>query len=49
MNYDSRPFNSTTAVLNSWNEGSTNTRPRLTFNNNGGGNVSSVFVEDASI
>ncbi|MFV8324821.1 SusC/RagA family TonB-linked outer membrane protein [Flavobacterium sp. ZS1P14] len=49
LNYDSRPFNSTTAVLNSWNgEGSTNTTPRLTFNNNGGGNVSSVFVEDAS-
>lgn len=49
LDYDSRPFNSTTAVLNSWNgEGSTNTTPRLTFNNNGGGNVSSVFVEDAS-
>ncbi|MFT5646359.1 MAG: TonB-linked SusC/RagA family outer membrane protein [Aureispira sp.] len=49
LDYDSRPFNSTTAVLDSWNgEGSTNTRPRLTFNNNGGGNVSSVFVEDAS-
>jgi len=49
LNYDSRPFNSTTAVLDSWNgEGSTNTTPRLTFNNNGGGNVSSVFVEDAS-
>ncbi|EIA07828.1 SusC/RagA family TonB-linked outer membrane protein [Flavobacterium frigoris] len=49
LNYDSRPFNSTTAVLDSWNgEGSSNTRPRLTFNNNGGGNVSSVFVEDAS-
>lgn len=49
LNYDSRPFNSTTAVLNSWNgEGTSNTVPRLTFNNNGGGNVSSVFVEDAS-
>ncbi|MEC5167318.1 TonB-linked SusC/RagA family outer membrane protein [Flavobacterium sp. PL11] len=49
LNYDSRPFNSTTAVLNSWNgEGSSNTTPRVTFNNNGGGNVSSVFVEDAS-
>ncbi len=49
LNYDSRPFNSTTAVLKSWNgEGSSNTIPRLTFNNNGGGNVSSVFVEDAS-
>jgi TonB-dependent starch-binding outer membrane protein SusC len=49
LNYDSRPFNSTTAVLDSWNgEGTSNTTPRLTFNNNGGGNVSGVFVEDAS-
>ncbi len=49
LNYDSRPFNSTTAVLGSWNgEGTSNTTPRLTFNNNGGGNISSVFVEDAS-
>jgi TonB-dependent starch-binding outer membrane protein SusC len=49
LNYDSRPFNSTTAVLDSWHgEGTSNTTPRLTFNNNGGGNVSSVFVEDAS-
>ena len=49
LNYDTRPFNSTTDVLNSWNgEGTSNTTPRLSFNNNGGGNVSSVFVEDAS-
>jgi TonB-dependent starch-binding outer membrane protein SusC len=49
LNYDSRPFNSTTAVLNAWHgEGTSNTTPRVTFNNNGGGNVSSVFVEDAS-
>ncbi len=49
LNYDTRPFNSTTAVLNSWDgEGSSNTTPRVTFNNNGGGQVSSVFVEDAS-
>lgn len=49
LNYDSRPFNSTTAVLESWHgEGTSNTTPRVTFNNNGGGNVSSVFVEDAS-
>lgn len=49
LNYDSRPFNSMTSVLDSWNgEGTSNTTPRLTFNNNGGGNVSSVFVEDAS-
>ena len=49
LNYDSRPFNSMTSVLDSWNgEGTSNTTPRVTFNNNGGGNVSSVFVEDAS-
>ncbi|UPZ17904.1 SusC/RagA family TonB-linked outer membrane protein [Flavobacterium humidisoli] len=49
LNYDSRPFNSTTDVLKSWTgEGSTNTTPRVTFNDNGGSRVSSVFVEDAS-
>lgn len=49
LNYDSRPFNSTVAVLDSWHgEGTSNTTPRVTFNNNGGGNVSSVFIEDAS-
>jgi len=49
LNYDSRPFNSMVSVLKSWSgDGSSNTIPRLTFNNNGGGNVSSVFVEDAS-
>ena len=49
LNYDSRPFNSMVSVLDSWHgEGTSNTMPRVTFNNNGGGNVSSVFVEDAS-
>src|SRR5690606_30958597 len=49
LNYDTRPFNSTTAVLDSWNgEGSTNTTPRLTFNDNGGSKISSIFVENAS-
>jgi TonB-linked SusC/RagA family outer membrane protein len=49
LNYDSRPFNSMVSVLDSWQgEGTSNTTPRVTFNNNGGGNVSSVFVEDAS-
>lgn len=49
INFDSRPFNSMTSVLDSWNgPGTSNTLPRVTFNNNGGGNVSSVFVEDAS-
>jgi len=49
LDFDSRPFNSTTAVLNSWNgEGTSNTQPRLTRDDNGGGQVSSAFVEDAS-
>lgn len=49
LNYDTRPFNSTTAVLNAWTgEGSTNTTPRLSFNDVGGSKVSSIFVEDAS-
>ncbi|MEO6406026.1 MAG: TonB-dependent receptor [Ferruginibacter sp.] len=53
LDYDSRPFNSTTAVLGAWHgEGTSNTIPRNTFNDNGGGfgndNGASVFVEDAS-
>jgi len=49
LDYDSRPFNSTTAVLNSWNgEGTSNTIPRVTQNDNGGSRISSVFIEDAS-
>ncbi|MCO6149222.1 TonB-dependent receptor [Flavobacterium sp. NRK1] len=49
LDYDTRPFNSTTDVLDSWNgEGTSNSTPRLTFNNNGGSNVSSKFIEDAS-
>jgi len=49
LDYDSRPFNSTTAVLNAWTgEGTSNTTPRNTLSSNGGGEVSSVFVEDAS-
>lgn len=49
LDYDSRPFNSSTDVLGAWNgEGSTNSTPRVTFNDNGGSKVSSKFVEDAS-
>ncbi|MDA6072114.1 TonB-dependent receptor [Flavobacterium sp. AC] len=49
LDYDSRPFNSTTSVLGAWNgEGTSNTIPRNTMNDNGGSQVSSVFVEDAS-
>ncbi|OXA88414.1 SusC/RagA family TonB-linked outer membrane protein [Flavobacterium hydatis] len=43
------PLNSTTAILDAWNgEGTSNTIPRVTFNPNGGGQMSSAFIEDAS-
>ncbi|MGV3459772.1 MAG: SusC/RagA family TonB-linked outer membrane protein [Flavobacterium sp.] len=49
LDYDSRPFNSTTAALGAWTgEGTSNTVPRLTFNDTGGSQISSIFVEDAS-
>jgi len=47
--YDSRPFNHSVAVLNAWHgEGTSNTIPRTTFNDNGSSKKSSIFVEDAS-
>lgn len=47
--YDSRPFNHSVAVLNAWHgEGTSNTMPRTTFNDNGSSKKSSIFVEDAS-
>jgi hypothetical protein len=49
LDYDSRPFNHTVAVLGAWHgEGTSNTIPRTTFNDNGSSKVSSIFVEDAS-
>src|SRR5690606_10049477 len=49
LDYDTRPFNHTIAVLDSWNgEGSSNTTPRATFTDNGSSRVSSIFVENAS-
>ena len=49
LDYDTRPFNYTTEVLKAWDgEGTSNTIPRVTFEDNGGSKVSSVFVEDAS-
>ncbi len=49
VDFDTRPFNYTTAILGSWDgEGSTNSMPRVAFNDNGSSNVSSLFVEDAS-
>ncbi len=49
VDFDTRPFNYTTAILGSWDgEGSTNSMPRVAFDDNGSSNVSSLFVEDAS-
>lgn len=49
VDYDTRPFNYTTSILGAWDgEGSSNTIPRVAFDDNGSSSVSSVFVEDAS-
>jgi TonB-linked SusC/RagA family outer membrane protein len=49
VDYDTRPFNYTTRVLEAWDgEGSTNTIPRVSFTDNGSSRISSIFVEDAS-
>lgn len=49
LDYDTRPFNYTNRVLNSWDgEGSTNVIPRVSFTDNGGSKFSDIFVEDAS-
>jgi hypothetical protein len=47
--FDSRPFNSSTAVLQSWNgPGTSNTMPRVSTTDTGVSRVSSLYVEDAS-
>ena len=49
LDYDTRPFNYTSAVLGAWSgEGSTNSIPRVSFTDNGSSRVSSIYVEDAS-
>tara|TARA_R110002096_G_scaffold103510_1_gene227861 strand:- start:22519 stop:25572 length:3054 start_codon:yes stop_codon:yes gene_type:complete len=49
IDYDTRPFNYTTNILGAWDgEGSSNTIPRVAFEDNGSSKVSSIFVEDAS-
>jgi hypothetical protein len=49
LDYDTRPFNYTTNILGAWDgEGSSNTIPRVAFEDNGSSKVSSIFVEDAS-
>ncbi|HUH28035.1 TonB-dependent receptor [Gelidibacter sp.] len=49
VDYDTRPFNYTTDILGAWDgEGSTNSIPRVTFEDNGSSKESSIYVEDAS-
>jgi TonB-linked SusC/RagA family outer membrane protein len=43
------PLNSSDLILDAWNgEGTSNVIPRVSFNPNGGGQMSSAFIEDAS-
>jgi len=49
IDYDTRPFNYSDRVLDSWDgEGSTNSIPRVSFTDNGSSRVSDIYVEDAS-
>lgn len=49
LDFDTRPFNYTTDVLDAWNgEGSSNSIPRVTFNDNGSSRISTIVLEDAS-
>lgn len=49
IDYDTRPFNHSVNTLNAWHgEGTSNTIPRSTFNDNGSSKISDIFVEDAS-
>jgi len=49
IDYDTRPFNHSISTLNAWHgQGTSNSIPRSTFNDNGSSRNSSIFVEDAS-
>ncbi|MEM9142921.1 MAG: TonB-dependent receptor [Bacteroidota bacterium] len=49
LDFDTRPFNFTTGVLGAWNgSGTSNSLPRVAFEDTGISRVSSLFVEDAS-
>ena len=49
IDYDTRPFNHSIATLDAWHgEGTSNSRPRSTFNDNGSSRFSSIYIEDAS-
>lgn len=49
INFDTRPFNYTTRMLDAWDgEGSSNSLPRLAFENTGVSKFSTLYIEDAS-
>lgn len=49
VDFDTRPFNYTTRMLNAWNgEGTSNTLPRVAFEDTGISKFSSLYIEDAS-
>lgn len=49
IDYDTRPFNHSTATLNAWHgAGTSNSVPRSTFTDNGSSRVSDIYIEDAS-
>lgn len=49
IDFDTRPFNYTTRMLNAWDgEGSSNSLPRLAFEDTGVSRFSSLYIEDAS-
>ncbi|GGH20062.1 TonB-dependent receptor [Sphingobacterium alkalisoli] len=49
INFDTRPFNYTTRMLDAWNgEGSSNTLPRVAFEDTGVSKFSTLYIEDAS-
>lgn len=49
VDFDSRPFNYTTRMLDAWDgEGSSNSLPRVAFEETGVSRFSSLYIEDAS-
>ncbi len=49
VNFDSRPFNYTTRMLDAWDgEGSSNSLPRVAFEDTGISKFSTLYIEDAS-
>jgi len=49
VDFDTRPFNYTTRMLGAWNgEGTSNTLPRVAFEDTGVSKFSSLYIEDAS-